>query len=282
MTFSFGFDAFLLLMATMATGAFAGFVAGLLGVGGGIVIVPVLYHLLEFVPMDPALRMHVAVGTSLATLIPTSIRSVGSHRKRGAVDDGLLHAWRIPLALGVLAGGALAGIVSRQALVGVFATVALVVSLHMAFGREGWRIGERLPDGLAGRAMAGVIGLLSTLMGIGGGTLGVPLLTLFGYPIHRAVGTGAGLGLIIGIPGTILFAAGGLGAGPALPAWSIGYVNLVGFLAIVPMTIWLAPYGVKAAHALSRAMLRRAFALFLGVTAIKLYADLLGFSVTGG
>lgn len=274
MSVDFSTDLLVLLCLMILTGSFAGFMAGLLGVGGGIVIVPTLFRLLELVDMDPGLRMHLAVGTSLATLIPTSLRSVGSHRRKGAVDEQLLRDWRIPLIVGVLLGSALAGFVTRRSLVTVFAVVATIVSLHMAFGRESWRIGERVPGGWAGRGMATVLGVLSALMGIGGGTLGVPLLTLFGYPIHRAVGTGAGLGLMVGIPGAIGFVISGWGI-DGRPPWSLGYVNIIGFLAIVPMTILTAPLGARAAHAMSRVMLRRAFALFLAATAVMLFRDLL-------
>lgn len=274
MFIDFGPDALTLLGLMILTGAFAGFMAGLLGVGGGIVIVPTLFQLLSLVDMDAGLRMHVAVGTSIATLIPTSLRSVGAHRKRGAVDDGLLRQWRLGLILGVWVGSAIASFISRQMLVGVFAVVAIVVALHMFFGRETWRLGDHPPTGFVGRVVAGIIGLLSSLMGIGGGTLGVPLLTLFGYPIHRAVGTGAGLGLYVGIPGTMGYLIGGWGQA-GLPPWSFGYVNLIGFLAIVPLTLYMAPWGARAAHALSRSMLRRAFGAFLAITAFMLFRDLL-------
>jgi len=274
MSLDFGPDALTLLALMIVTGAFAGFMAGLLGVGGGIVIVPTLFQLLSFVDMDPNYRMHVAVGTSIATLIPTSLRSVASHRKRGAVDDSLLRNWRWALIVGVLAGAALASHVSRQSLVAVFAVVALVVAVYMFVGRESWRLAAQVPAGPGGQAMAGGIGVISSLMGIGGGTLGVPLLTLFGFPIHRAVGTGAGLGLYVGIPGTIGYLLGGIGK-EGLPPWSFGFVNLIGFLAVTPLTVYMAPWGAKAAHAMSRPMLRTAFGLFLSVVAARLFYDLL-------
>jgi uncharacterized membrane protein YfcA len=256
----------------LLTGAVAGLVAGLLGVGGGIVIVPVLFHLFSQQGVDPALRMHLAVGTSLATIVVTAWRSVRSHHARGAVDVDLLRGWLAPVLLGVLLGSALAGLAGGRTLALVFATVALAVALHMAFGRESWQLAQRPPLG-AGRAALGAgIGFLSLLMGLGGGTLGVPVLTLFGLPVHRAVGTAAGLGLVIGVPGALSFAWSGWGA-PGLPPLSLGYVNGLGFALIVPATWLAAPVGARLAHRAPQRTLRRLFALFLVATSLRMFAQ---------
>jgi len=256
----------------LLTGAIAGLAAGLLGVGGGIVIVPVLFHLFGQQGIEPGLRMHLAVGTSLATIVVTAWRSVRSHHARGAVDVALLRSWIAPVLAGALAGSALAGFAGGRALALVFATVALGVALHMAFGRESWRLAPQLPRGAGRTALGASIGFLSLLMGLGGGTLGVPLLSLFGLPIHRAVGTAAGLGLVIGVPGAISFAVSGWGAA-GLPPFSLGYVNLLGFVLIVPATWLAAPVGARLAHRAPQRTLRRLFALFLVITSLRMFSD---------
>jgi uncharacterized membrane protein YfcA len=232
----------------LATGLVAGTVGGLLGVGGGIVIVPVLVHVFRAYGIDPALRMHLAVGTSLGTIVLTAARSVQSHRRRGAVDEALLRSLALSVLAGVLAGSALARGVEGQVLSGVFGCVALAVSLHMAFGRESWRLRDGVPEGAPRASLGASIGFVSVLMGLGGGTLGVPILSLLGVPIHRAVGTAAGLGLLIGVPGCISFALAGWGV-PGRPPLSVGYVNLLGLAAITPATWLAAPLGARPVEA---------------------------------
>ncbi|MEM8934838.1 MAG: sulfite exporter TauE/SafE family protein [Pseudomonadota bacterium] len=261
-------------LSLLATGMIAGVLAGLLGVGGGIVIVPVLYNIFSVIGVDPDILMHLAVGTSLATIVPTSIRSLRSHAKKGAVDWALLKSWAPGLFIGVLGGSALAAFLNAQLLSGVFAVVALVVAFHMAFGKEHWRLGESIPTGARGGALTAGVGGVSAMMGIGGGTLGVPIMTLFGYPAQRAVATASGMGLIISIPGAMSFIIAGLGA-EGLPPASLGYVSLLGFILITPMTVAMAPVGVSIAHAISHKMLKRAFAVFLAITAIRMGASLL-------
>ncbi|HKQ81004.1 MAG TPA: sulfite exporter TauE/SafE family protein [Steroidobacteraceae bacterium] len=261
-------------LGLVLAGLAGGVIAGLLGVGGGIVVVPVLYHVFSGLGVDDSIRMPLAVGTSLATIIPASIRSNTSHRKKGAVDMMLLKSWAPALIAGVLGGSVVARLIGGKGLTLVFAVLALIVAAYMAFGRADWRLGEALPEGPAKLGLAGGIGLFSTLMGIGGGTFGVPIMTLFGMPVHRAVGTSSGLGLLIGIPGTIGFILSGWGA-LHLPPFSLGYVNLLGFLLITPAT-WLAvPWGVELAHRLSRSALTRAFALFLALTSLRMFIGLM-------
>lgn len=258
-----------------ATGLIAGILAGLLGVGGGIVIVPVLYHVFSYLGIDDAVRMHLAVGTSLATIIPTSIRSARAHYARGAVDATLLRAWGPAMLAGAAVGAWGATLADFRVLTAVFAAVALLVALHMGLGRIEWRIADSAPVGIRAWPLAGIIGGISAMMGIGGGTLSVPTLTLLGSPIHRAVGTAAAFGLVISVPAMTGFVWGGLGVA-GLPPFSAGYVNLLGFGLIVPMTLLAAPLGARLAHALSQVRLRQAFALFLGVTALRMLSDVFG------
>ncbi|HEY2068798.1 MAG TPA: sulfite exporter TauE/SafE family protein [Rhizomicrobium sp.] len=258
----------------VVSGVAGGLVAGMLGVGGGIVIVPILYHVLALIGVDESVRMHVAVGTSLATIIPTSFSSVRAHNAKGAVDWDLLRRWAAPMVVGVLIGSALAGIASGRALSLVFVCVALPVSLHLAFGGEDRRLADHLPGGIGGLAIPTFIGGISTMMGIGGGTVGVPAMTLCGVPIHRAVGTASAFGVLISIPGTIGMIANGWTA-HGLPAWSLGYVNLLGFLLIAPASFFMAPVGANLAHSLDKRRLRLFFAAFIAVTAARMIWDAL-------
>ncbi|TVQ43839.1 MAG: sulfite exporter TauE/SafE family protein [Gammaproteobacteria bacterium] len=264
-----------MIVLLLIVGVVAGILAGLLGVGGGIVIVPALYHVFAVLDIDPAIQMHLAVGTSLATIIPTSVRSVRSHARRGAVDWILLRRWLPALLAGVVLGIVIAAFLDHRGLALVFASVASVVALHMGFGRAERTLAPGLPEGRSQAALPFTIGGISVMMGIGGGTLGVPTLTLFSYPIHRAVATAAGFGLIIAVPGTIGFVWSGWAA-PGLPAFSAGYVNLLAFVIIVPTTLLAVPLGVKLAHWLKPQPLRIAFALFLGITALRMFVDLFG------
>ena len=261
-------------LGLLLSGLCAGVLAGLLGVGGGIVIVPVLYHVFTVLGIDVSVRMKIAVATSFAVILPTAIRSLRAHAKRGAVDFALLRSWSVPVFLFTLIGTVLAGFASSQVLTGIFATAALVVAVHLAFGKEEWRIGKELPKGAGRYALAGSIGGISAVMGIGGGTFAVPAMTLFGYPIHKAVATSSGLGIIISVPGIIGYVISGWHH-PNLPPFSLGYVNLLGFLLITPTTVLTAPLGVRFAHALPKRRLIQAFALFLALTSIKMFAGLL-------
>jgi len=263
-----------LALGLVIAGAVSGLTAGMLGVGGGIVVVPVLYHVLGLIGIDPGVRMHIAIGTSLATIIPTAFASLQAHDKKGAVDWDLLKRWFIPMLIGVAIGSVLAGYARGQTLSLVFVSVALPVALFLAFGREDWHIADHLPEGLAGLSLPVLIGGLSTMMGIGGGTIGVPVMTLFGVPIHRAVGTASAFGVIISIPG----AAGAILTGWSaahLPQYSLGYVNLLGFFLIAPISYFAAPYGAHIAHEMDRRKLRMVFAFFIAITVGRMLYDAL-------
>lgn len=254
----------------LAVGIATGLTAGLLGVGGGIVIVPVLFHLFTTLNFDSDIRMHVAIGTSLATIIATSVASFRAHQKRGNVDEILVRSWGPAIFAGVLVGSILAGYVKGPVLMTVFASVALVVSVHMAFGNPAWVVANGLPHGIRKQALAGTIGIVSSMMGIGGGTLSVPILTLFGYPIHRAVGSAALIGLIIGVPGTLAFIVSGWDV-PGRPPFSLGYVNLLALVMILPTSMYFAPVGARLAHSMNTRLLRRVFAAFLAVTSLRMF-----------
>ena len=264
-----------LALSLVVTGAIAGILAGLLGVGGGIVIVPVLYHSFSFLGVDESVRMHVAVGTSLATIIPTGIASAYSHYKRDSLDPALLKTWYLPVTAGVVAGTLIVGNVSGVTLTIVFGIVALLVAVNMAFRKEGVAFADSLPKAPFTQLMAAFIGLFSVMMGIGGGTLSVPILTAFGYPIRKAVGTASALGLVIAVPGALGALYYGL-AVPARPLLSLGYINLVGFVLIVPATVLMAPVGARIAHGIAPRFLKRMFACFLFVTSLRMFYDLSG------
>lgn len=255
--------------AMLVTGAVGGVLAGLLGVGGGIVIVPVLDTALALLDVDPAIRMHVAVATSLATIVPTSLSSSRAHHRRGAVDIELVKFWGPFIFIGSIVGTLLASQVDSRVLSIVFGLVALLVAIKMLLPMEGVHVSTDVPRGVAGPVAPVCIGTLSSMMGIGGGTLSVPVLTLMNQAIHRAVGTAALFGLLISLPGAVGYAVTGWGD-PRLPPGSLGFVNLFGLLLISPVTVFAAPLGAKIAHRLSRRQLSLAFGVFLLVVAVRM------------
>ncbi len=265
---------FPLLVIAAGSGVVGGVLAGLLGVGGGIVIVPSLYLALSLSGMAPALTMQVAVGTSLATIVFTSMSSGYGHYKRGAIDMGLLKLWAPSLLVGVVVGGVLGGVVSGKVLIAVFAVVALMVALDMIFRRT---TNNDTPRSFAKPVWGGlgvIAGAISAMMGIGGGTVCVPLLNFLGYDIRKAVGTSAAIGFLIGVPGALIYAATGLGA-EGLPPFSLGYVNLLCAAVIIPLSTSFARVGVKIAHTIPRRALRLCFGLFLSITSARMFWDLL-------
>lgn len=249
-------------------GAIAGTLAGLLGVGGGIVIVPVLYLLAGPLGLSGDVAIHAAVATSLATIIPTSISSTRAHNKKGSVDFDLIKSWGPFVVLGAGFGGWLATRLDPSALAGVFGGVALLVALNM-LRKTTWTLASAPPMALPGNAfVASPIGMLSAMMGIGGGTLSVPTLKMLSFPIHRAVGTAALFGLLIALPGVLGYALAGQITG--MPPGSLGYISLPAAFLISLATFIAAPLGAKLAHRLSADHLRLAFALFLGLSASRM------------
>jgi uncharacterized membrane protein YfcA len=262
----------LLALALIAAGLFAGFVGGLFGIGGGIVIVPALYHLMAALSVDETVRMHMAVATSLSTIAVTSWRSLATHTKAGAVDVDVLKQWTPWIAVGAGAGALAAGALDGRALLIVFGVGLLLIAANMGFGREAWRLAPELPTGAPRIAVAGAIGALSAVMGIGGGAFGVTVMTLCGRPIHRAVATASGFGAAIAVPAALVNVATGWGKA-ALPALSAGYVNLPGFVVVGALTAFAAPYGARLAHRLHHTHLKQAFAIFLAVTAVNMLLE---------
>lgn len=263
-------DLVLLAAAMLFTGVVGGFLAGLLGIGGGIVIVPVMEAALAYVGVDGAIRMQVAVATSLATIVPTSIASSRAHNKRSAVDTGLVRRWAVYVLIGALAGTFVASRVHSDVLAAVFAAVALAIAIKMMMPLENKTIAPEVPTGPLVPLIPTSTGFLSSMMGIGGGTFSVMALTLYGQPIHRAVGTAALLGLFISLPGSLGYMASGLGD-PRLPTGSIGFVNLIGFALISPMTFIAAPVGAATAHRLGQRQLSWLFGLFLILVAVRMF-----------
>jgi len=265
----------MLVAALILAGLVAGFLAGLLGIGGGGVLVPVLYEVFRILDVDPAIRMHMVLGTTLAIIAPTSLKSFAGHRAKGSVDLALLKHVAPWVVLGVVVGILTAKASSGTFLKWVWVIAAGFVSLKMALGREDWRLADELPPRPWPEIGAAVIGFISTLMSIGGATFVVPLLTLYGYPILRAVATASGVGPLIALPGVIGFAWAGWDA-PGLPPFSIGFVSLIAMVVVAPLSVYAAPYGVRVAHNIPRRTLELAFAAFLASVSIRFLIDLLG------
>lgn len=268
--FAFELSQLLSLVALLLMiGAVAGVIAGLLGVGGGIILVPAFYYMFAALGYDSENLMQICVATSLATIIFTSIRSVLSHNKKGAVDWGILKGWAPGIAVGAVVGVLIAREMRSVTLMIVFGVLGALVGLYLAFGRQNWRLGDAMPTRFGRILTSPVLGFLSVLMGIGGGSFGVPLMTLFNQPIHRAIATSAGFGVIIAVPSVIGFLLIGWGL-PVKPPLTIGLVNLPAFAIVVSMTLVTAPLGVKLAHAMNPKPLKTAFAFFIMLMALNM------------
>jgi uncharacterized membrane protein YfcA len=258
-----------MLALLMAIGAFAGVLAGLLGVGGGIVLVPAFFYTFQTLGYGGPQLMQMCLATSLATIIVTSVRSVLAHNRKGAVDWAILRGWAPGIALGAVAGVLVASSLRSVTLQAVFGCIGIVIGLYLGFGRADWRLGEAMPKGLRRVLISPAVGFLSVLMGIGGGSFGVPLMSLYNTPIHRAVATAAGFGVIIAVPSVAGFLM--LEIDPARrPPLTFGAVNLIAFLVIVAMTLVTAPWGVRLAHAMDPKPLKRVFAVFLTLVAVNM------------
>ena len=254
----------------IAVGVLSGFIAGLLGVGGGIVIVPFLFQTYVMIGLPESVQLHLAVGSSLAIIVATSLQSARVHYAKGAVDMSVLRAWAPAIAFGAASGAVLGVFLSANMLKIIFGGLALLLALHLNLPMR--KVVLSTPIMLVQRALAAVIGFCSALMGVGGGIFFVALLTLFGRSIHQAVGTSAGLGFFIALPGAAGFMLAGAGA-EGLPPWSLGYVHFLAVLLLLPVTVWAAPYGARTARRFSRKMLERAFSAFLILVAVRLLAS---------
>ncbi len=263
-----------MIVLIMFIGAFAGVLAGLLGVGGGIVLVPAFFYAFQTLGYDGPQLMQMCLATSLATIIVTSLRSVHSHNKKGAVDWSILRTWAPGIVIGAIIGMLTVAQLRTSVLQGIFGGLALIVGLYMAFGRSEWRLGQAMPTGLKRAVLSPSVGFLSVLMGIGGGSFGVPLMSLFNVPIHRAVATAAGFGVLIAVPSVIGFLM--VASGQNSPPLTVGAVNLPTFAIVIAMTLITAPLGVKLAHAMDPKPLRRVFAVFLILVALNMLRKSLG------
>lgn len=264
-----------IVLALVATGVFAGILAGLLGVGGGIVIVPVLYFVFQSLGISPESAMAVATGTSLSTIIPTSISSIRSHNAKGNVDWQLLKAWAPFMIAGVLVGSYLVTIFDGTVFSTLFGVIAVLVAMNMLFRANAKALVQQLPGKIGQSVLASVIGFFSVMIGIGGGTLGVPTLTSFNVAAHRAVGTAAAFGLLIAVPGALMMLITARTPMDA-PDFTFGFVNLIGFAAIVPLTVLFAPVGANLGAKLDAAMLKKVFAVVLGVTGVRMLLQVSG------
>lgn len=270
-------DLGLLLAALLAGGVLTGLIAGLFGVGGGGVVVPVLYEVFGVIGVADDVRMQLCVGTSLAVIIPTAITSHRAHKARGAVLPGVMARWRLPAIAGILAGSAVAAVVPGRVLQLAFVLVVGLMGLKSALGRNDIRIADTLPGPNAMRAYGFFIGLASSLVGISGGGIATNILLLYGVPIHAAVATSAGIGIVIPIPGVIGYAVAGWPHLAQLPPLSLGYVSAIGFACIAPLAALTAPLGARIAHRLSRRHLEIGFGAFMIVISARfLIAALFG------
>lgn len=269
-------DLLLMILLLLAVGAFAGVISGLLGVGGGLVLVPAFYFIFAHMGYDSAWLMQICLATSLATIVGTSLRSVRLHHARGAVDGAVLRAWAPAIVIGAVIGVLTAAQLRSATLQLIFGVLGVAASLYMALGRSHWRLGEAMPGGVARWSLGSALGFLSVLMGIGGGTFGVPLMTLHGMPIHRAVGTASGLGIIIALPSVVAFLFLQIPAG-ARPPYTLGAVNLPAFALITAMTMLTTPLGVRLAHALDPKPLKRVFAIFIMFVALNMLRKAAGY-----
>ena len=266
----------LLSMAALLAliGAFAGVLAGMLGVGGGIVLVPAFFYAFQTLGYEGPQLMQMCLATSLATIIVTSVRSVSSHHKKGAVDWDILRTWAPGIVIGAIVGMLLVAQLRTTTLQAIFGVLALIVGLYMSFGKAAWRLAPAMPTGVLRAVLSPAMGFLSVLMGIGGGSFGVPLMSLFNTPIHRAVATAAGFGVLIAVPSVIGFLFVPMATG--VPPLTIGTVNLVAFAIVIAMTLITAPFGVKLAHAMDPKPLKRAFGIFLVLVALNMLRKALG------
>lgn len=265
----------LMAMALIIGGAATGFLAGLLGIGGGAILVPIIYEAFTLLGVDEAIRMQMVLGTVLGIIAPTALRSFSAHYARGAVDTSVL--WRLgPYVIaGVILGVLVAKGASSRVLQGIWVVCGGLMALKMAFGRDDWRLGDGLPKGWASEVVGFVIGVFSALMSIGGGAFMTTFLTLYGRPILPAVATSSGFGPLIAIPGVIGFGWAGWHE-PNVPPLSLGYVNLLAVALVIPSSLLTAPLGVRVAHAFTRRQLELAFAAFLGVVVIRFVFSLFG------
>ena len=262
-----------MVLAVSAT--ISGFMAGLLGVGGGIIMVPALYYAFETLSFDPSTIMHLSLGTSLAIIIPTSVMSTKTHMKYNAVDFKLIKSFGIFVAIGILLGTFFASNLDTPRLVLIFSIFAFCVGLFFIFFRE--KLGEYPRDiPFQIKSFIGTcIGFVSVPLGIGGGSISVPFMRLFGYSIQNAIGTSAAIGFLISVTGAVSMAFSGLVFDNVNSPLSIGYVNIPGFLVFVPVTMLMAPIGARLVHRIEKKLLSRIFGCFLIIISTRSFIEYL-------
>lgn len=264
----------LFAVAIAAAGVVSGLLAGMLGIGGGAVIVPVFYQVFGLLGVDEAVRMHVAVGSSLAIIVPTSLSSFRAHLARGAVDMTLLKTYASSLTFGVILASLTAASITSFGMRSVFATLIFLLGLRMLFNRQSWKLGDDMPGNPWRFIIGTLMGYVSTLMGVGGGVLNNAFMTLFGRPIHQAVATSAGVGVIISIPGTLGYIWAGWGD-PRLPVLSTGFINWIAVALVIPIAMIVTPYGVRMAHALTKRQLEIGFGVLCMLVSARFAASLI-------
>jgi uncharacterized membrane protein YfcA len=263
-----------LVAAVVSAGIMTGMLAGLFGIGGGAVIVPVLFEVFRVVGVPDEVRMQLCIGTSLAIIVPTTIRSYRAHRARGLVIAPVMRDWAVPSMIGVVLGSVAAAIAPAGMFKIAFVVIAGIIATKLLLGRDDWLIADDLPGRLTMNGYGFLIGLASSLMGISGGSLATLVLTLYGKPIHNAVATSAGIGVPITIAGTVGYCLAGLPHQSQLPPLSIGFVSVIGVLMMAPISSYVAPFGARLAHALPKRRLEVAFGLFLLVASARFLISL--------
>jgi uncharacterized membrane protein YfcA len=268
----------LALLAAMIVvgGVITGILAGLFGIGGGAVIVPVLYEVFRILGVPEEVRMQLCVGTSLAIIVPTTIQSYRAHRERGVVIQNIVRLWAVPAVVGIGVGSVLAAFAPGAVFKLAFVVIASLIAAKLLFGRDTWRLAEELPGRLGMAGYGFLVGLCSALMGVSGGSVSNMILTLHGKPLHNAVATSAGLGVPITVAGTVGYMLAGLPHQALMPPLSIGFVSLAGVALMAPVSSFTAAYGVRLAHALSKRRLEIAFGLFLLAASARFLASLIG------
>ena len=258
----------------MGAGIVTGLLAGLFGIGGGAVIVPVLFEVFRILGVPEAVRMQLCIGTSMAIIVPTAVRSYWAHRAKGLVIPGVLRSWSLPAVVGVAVGSIAAAIAPPGVFELAFVVIAGIIAAKFLAGREDWVFAHHLPSEPAMTVWGFLIGLASSLMGISGGSLGTMVLTLSGKPLHNAVATSAGIGVPITIAGTLGYVLAGLPHQAVLPPLSVGFVSVIGVALIAPISSYIAPFGARLAHALPRRWLEIGFGSFLLVASARFVASL--------
>ena len=265
-----------LAASIIAAGIVTGILAGLFGIGGGAVIVPgTSYEVFRVFGVPDSVRMQLCIGTSLAIIVPTALRSYRAHKARGLVLPDIMRRWALPSMVGVAAGSVLAAIAPADTFKAAFVVIACVIATKFLVGGERWVVGTELPGGAAMSSYGFVIGLASSLMGVSGGSLVTMVLTLYGKPIHNAVATAAGLGVPITLAGTIGYVLAGLPHLALLPPLSLGFVSVIGVVLVAPLSSWAAPIGARLAYRLPKRKLEISFALFLLLVAARFLVSLL-------